>query len=94
MIRQAQDGIRRLKAALDSGAAGTPFRGRISHLTDYPVFTKEPNLKDWERYIIADMGVHLLDTTRFLFGEARSLYCHTQKIHKDRTALTRHGSLH
>jgi D-apiose dehydrogenase len=78
-----QDGIRRVKTALDSGAVGAPFRARVSHVSDYPVFSKEPWLKDWERYILADMGVHLLDTTRFLFGEARSLSCHTQRIHKD-----------
>jgi D-apiose dehydrogenase len=78
-----QDGIRRVKAALDSGVAGTPFRARISHVSDYPVFSKEPWLREWERYILADMGVHLLDVARFLFGEARSLSCRTQRINKD-----------
>jgi D-apiose dehydrogenase len=78
-----QDGIRRVKAALDSGVAGTPFRAHITHVSGYPVFSMEPWLRDWEHYILADMGVHLLDTARFLFGEAQSLYCHTHRIHKD-----------
>lgn len=78
-----QDGIRRVKAALETGVAGAPFRAWISHTSDYPVFSKEPGLKDWERYILADVGVHLLDTARFLFGEAHNLYCQTQKIHSD-----------
>jgi NAD(P)-dependent dehydrogenase (short-subunit alcohol dehydrogenase family) len=33
--------------------------------------------------ILTDMGSHLLDTARFLFGEAQSLYCRTAKVHKD-----------
>ncbi len=78
-----QDGIRRVKAALDSGEVGAPFRARIDHTSDYPVFSKEPGLKDWKRYILADVGVHLLDTARFLFGEARNLYCQTHKVHTD-----------
>ena len=78
-----QDGIRRLKAALVSGVVGAPFRARIDHTSDYPVFSKEPGLKDWKRYILADVGVHLLDTARFLFGEARRLYCQTSKVHED-----------
>jgi predicted dehydrogenase len=29
------------------------------------------------------MGPHLLDVTRFFFGEAKGLYCRTYKFHKD-----------
>jgi predicted dehydrogenase len=78
-----QTPIRELKKVLDSGAIGTPFRARISCVTGYPVFINEPGLKEWPEYIIFDMGSHLLDVARFLFGEAESLYCQTARIHAD-----------
>ncbi len=78
-----QTPIRQLKEILDSGRIGTPFRARISQVSSFPVFSYEPNLKEWDRYILADMGSHLLDTARFLFGEASLLYCQTHRIHSD-----------
>src|SRR5207237_9556125 len=30
-----------------------------------------------------DMGSHILDVARFLFGEARSVYCQTRRVHHD-----------
>lgn len=78
-----QTPIRHLKEILNSGQIGTPFRARISHISAFPVFSYEPNLKDWEQYILADMGSHLLDTARFLFGEASLLYCQTHRVHPD-----------
>ncbi len=78
-----QTPIRQLKLILDSGVIGTPFRSSIGQISAFPVFTYEPNLKEWEQYILADMGSHLLDTARFLFGEASLLYCQTHRIHAD-----------
>ena len=78
-----QTPIRELKKLLDSGAIGTPFRARITCVSGYPVFINEPWLKDWPEYIIFDMGSHLLDVARFLFGEAESLYCQVDRIHAD-----------
>ncbi len=78
-----QDGIRRVKAVLNTGELGAPFRARIAHVSAYPVFSKEPWLKDWEKYILMDMGVHLLDAARFLFGEAQSVYCQVHSVHTD-----------
>lgn len=78
-----QNGMRRVKEVLDSGAIGATFHAHINHMSSYPVFSMEPGLKEWEKYIIADMGVHLLDIVRFYFGEARSLYCVTHKVVQD-----------
>jgi predicted dehydrogenase len=78
-----QQQIRQFKNVLDSGEIGELFRARISLLTGYPIFTTEPNLKELEEYILKDMGAHLLDVARFLFGEADRLYCQTAKVHKD-----------
>jgi predicted dehydrogenase len=70
--------IRRVKALLDSGEIGRPFRSRLYFNTNFPVFDNQPNLRDLEQFILADLGVHLLDVQRFLFGEVRSLRCLTQ----------------
>jgi predicted dehydrogenase len=78
-----QTPIRELKKLLDSGAIGTAFRARMTCVSGFPVFSYEPWLKDWPEYILFDMGPHLLDTARFLFGEAESLYCQTDRIHAD-----------
>jgi D-apiose dehydrogenase len=78
-----QTPIRELKKVLDSGAIGTPFRARLTCVSGYPVFVNEPWLKGWPEYIILDMGSHLLDVARFLFGEAESLFCQFDRIHAD-----------
>jgi predicted dehydrogenase len=78
-----QKPVRELKKILDEGTIGTPFRARISQISAFPVFSFEPNLKEWEQYILADMGSHLLDTARFLFGEASLLCCQTHRVHPD-----------
>jgi predicted dehydrogenase len=78
-----QTAIRQVRKVLNTNCIGTPFRARISHFSGFPVFSYEPNLKEWENYILMDMGPHVLDVARFLFGEAQNLYCQTQRIHKD-----------
>jgi len=78
-----QTQIRQFRKVLDSGDIGTPFRARIFLVSGYPVFKNEPSLKELERYILIDMGPHILDVARFLFGEADQLYCHTHKVQKD-----------
>jgi predicted dehydrogenase len=75
--------IRELKKVLDSGAIGTPFRSRISMVSGYPVFINEPHIRELEEFILTDMGTHILDVARFLFGEAESLYCQTYRVHQD-----------
>jgi D-apiose dehydrogenase len=75
--------IRGLKAALDSDIIGQPFRARLEMISGFPVFDNQPFLKDLEQFILTDIGSHTLDTARFLFGEASSLYCQTRRIHKD-----------
>ncbi len=76
-----QQPIRQLKATLDKGNIGTPFRARIDMLTGFPVFENQPFLRELEQMILADLGTHILDTARFLFGEAESLHCQTHSIH-------------
>ena len=72
--------IRHLKALLDEGRIGTPFRARVYFNSAFPVFDNQPFLAQLEQMMLADVGVHLLDVCRFLFGEVRRLFCLTQRI--------------
>lgn len=78
-----QTPIRALKAELETGAIGLPFRARLTMVSGFPVFDNQPFLKNLKRFVLADMGVHILDTARFLFGEAQSVYCQTRKVQQD-----------
>jgi len=78
-----QTPIRELKRVLDGGKIGAPFRARITMASGFPVFVNQPYLKDLKQFIVADMGPHLLDTARFLFGEAETLYCQIHRVHTD-----------
>jgi len=78
-----QTPIRQLKRLLDDGQIGKPFRARIDMISGFPVFQNQPFLRELDQFILTDLGTHTLDVARFLFGEAKSLCCHTQKIHKD-----------
>lgn len=75
--------IRAMKQLLDSGRLGSLVRARIDYAHSFPVFDNQPFLKEQEQFILADMGTHLLDVARFLWGEASELYCQTRRMHAD-----------
>ena len=75
--------IRELKSFLAAGAVGRPFRARIDMITGFPVFRNQPFLRELKEFILTDLGSHTLDTARFLFGEAESLYAQTHRAHTD-----------
>ncbi len=75
-----QPQIRRVKAILDSGVIGKPFRARTAFNTAYPVFDNQPFLAELEEFAITDQGSHQYDVCRFLFGEAQTLYCRIQRV--------------
>jgi predicted dehydrogenase len=75
--------LRELKRVLDSGVVGPVFRARIDYCNHFPVFENQPFLKELEQFILTDMGTHILDVARFLFGEADRLYCQTHRVHRD-----------
>jgi D-apiose dehydrogenase len=72
--------IRALKKAMETGVIGKPFKARVSFCSGFPVFDNQPFLAEIEKFILTDIGSHVLDICRFLFGEAKSLYCLTQKV--------------
>ncbi|HJZ39940.1 MAG TPA: Gfo/Idh/MocA family oxidoreductase [Bacteroidales bacterium] len=72
--------IRRFREIIDSGVIGKPFKARVSFLSGFPVFENQPFLAELDKFILTDMGSHILDVTRFLFGEVKTLWCQTRSI--------------
>ena len=72
--------IRRFKEIMDSGVIGKPFKARVSFLSGFPVFDNQPFLKELDHFIITDMGSHIFDVCRYLFGEASKLWCQTKSV--------------
>lgn len=75
-----QAAMLRVKQLLDERVIGQPFKARIYFNSSFPVLKYQPNLALLPQMIIADLGVHLFDLVRFFFGEAKLLFCRTQKI--------------
>jgi predicted dehydrogenase len=50
-------------------------------ISGFPVFENQPFLRQAEQFILADLGSHILDVARFLFGEMGRLYCQTTRVH-------------
>ena len=78
-----QTPVRAVKQVLAEGKIGTPFRAHIRMASGFPVFANQPFLATLEQFILTDMGSHILDVARFLFGEAASVYCQTHHVHRD-----------
>ena len=51
------------------------YRGHIFYCNSFPAFEMQPFLKDLDQFILTDIGSHILDVARYLFGEARTDYC-------------------
>ena len=75
--------IRQFRQKLASGGIGKPFRARIDYRNSFPVFGNQPFLKELDQFIMTDVGSHLLDAARALFGDANRLYCQTYRVHPD-----------
>ncbi len=75
-----QTPIRTCKTLIDEGKIGTPFKARLTFCSGFPVFDNQPALAELDWFILSDLGVHILDMARYLFGDVASIYCQTQKI--------------
>lgn len=73
-----QKPMRAVKKA--SEAIGAPFFGRITWRSGYDVYANQPYLAEDPRFILTDLGVHLLDLARFFLGEVEQLYCQTRRV--------------
>jgi D-apiose dehydrogenase len=75
-----QHPMRQTKAAAEQ--IGKLTYGRLAFRTPYDVYANQPYLAEDEQFIIADLGVHVLDLARFFLGEVRSLTCLTQRVNE------------
>jgi predicted dehydrogenase len=73
--------IRGLKAVIDEGRLGRLFRARLTMVSGFELFVNQPFLAELERFVLTDMGSHVLDVARFLFGEAEAVHCRTARVH-------------
>lgn len=72
-----QTPLRQLRRLLHRGTIGVPLRARLTMVSGFDVFENQPALRELEQFILTDLGTHVLDVSRVLFGEAQSLYCRT-----------------
>lgn len=93
-----QPALQEVKAIIDSGEIGTPNWGRISFRTGYDIYAGQPYLRTERKFVIADLGAHVLDLARYYFGEVEQLTAQTQQRRNDiagedtATMLLRHKS--
>ncbi|MBC8101004.1 MAG: Gfo/Idh/MocA family oxidoreductase [Cytophagales bacterium] len=76
-----QTPLRTAGAWLKAGRIGAPFRARLSFVCSFAVFDNQPSLAALPQFILTDIGSHVLDVARSLFGEAASVYAQTQRLH-------------
>jgi D-apiose dehydrogenase len=75
-----QSALLKVKKVLQHGAIGKPFWGRVSFRSAYDVFSGQPYLAEGERFIVEDLGIHALDVSRFLFGDALNVSARTTRV--------------
>lgn len=78
-----QTPLRELKRVVDSGVVGQVFRGRINMVSGFDLFSNQPFLRELEQFLLTDIGSHVLDVARWMFGEAESVHCRTARVHPD-----------
>lgn len=71
--------FRAVRKAIDSGAIGMPSWGRVSFRTGFDVYRTQPYFLEEEKLVIADVGVHVLDLSRFLLGDVARISCEIQR---------------
>lgn len=74
--------VRRLGELLDQDPIGQVFKAKVSFCSGFPVFENQPFLAELDEFILTDIGSHILDVCRFLFGEAEYIACHTATVNK------------
>jgi len=77
-----QHQIRAFAAALKKAPLGKVWRAHINYWNSFPVFDNQPFLKELDQFILTDIGTHILDTMRFLFGEADTLYARGHSVNR------------
>jgi D-apiose dehydrogenase len=93
-----QKPLQEVKRLVQSGIIGEPSWARISFRTGYDIYKGQPYFYGEERFVILDLGVHVVDLARFLLGEVAHVSCETRrrnpkvKAEDTATMLMRHAS--
>jgi len=76
--------FRHLRTLLDEGSFGLPIyarlEGRWRSTLPTPDFEGQEFFREMPHLIIFELGVHYLDTLRYLFGEATSVYTKLRRV--------------
>jgi Predicted dehydrogenases and related proteins len=75
--------MREIKSIIDSRSIGTLHYCRVAFRSGYDIFKGQPYLRESERLVLMDNGVHVFDVARFLMGEIAGLSCRTQRVRSD-----------
>jgi predicted dehydrogenase len=87
-----------VRQAIAAGRIGKPHFAQVSFRSGFDVYAAQPYLAKEDRFILLDLGIHLLDVLRVLMGEVQSVQCQIQRINPRivgedvATALFRHES--
>lgn len=75
---QAQ--IRAFASTLKKAPLGRIWRAHIDYANSFPVFINQPALRELEQFILMDIGTHIFDVMRFLFGEVETAYAQAHRV--------------
>jgi predicted dehydrogenase len=75
-----QPPLRRVRRVLDTGVVGEPLWGRISFRTGQDVKAPQPYLYNEERFIMLDLGPHVLDVARFFLGDVDTVFARHRRV--------------
>lgn len=89
-----QPPLQKLKQLLDEGCIGRPIRAQLQLKSpDRAIMDKQPALKAMDHMALMDMGPHIFDVARYLFGEAETIYTRTKAAYADIGAADTASSL-
>jgi predicted dehydrogenase len=71
--------IRKARELIAEGAIGEPTWARISFRTGYDIYSGQPYLRDENRFVVIDLGAHVLDLARVFLGEVERIGAETQR---------------
>jgi len=75
-----QAAIRAAIVAVQNGVIGKPYFGRVSFRSAYDVYSGQPYLATDDRFIVQDLGIHILDIARSLLGDVSTISATTNRI--------------
>ena len=90
--------IAELITLVRDGAIGAVTYARVLFRTGHDIYAGQPYLAEAERFVLMDLGVHVIDVARAIAGDVAAVSCELQSIRpglagEDSAAmLLRHGS--